>query len=58
MSRFEKKTKILDRDTSLSVRGYVFEAFFLGNMSFYTPVLLFWKEKCVTIRKNGQNFES
>ena len=50
MSRFEKKTKILDRDTSLSVRGYVFEAFFLGNMSFYTPVLFFG-------RKNVSRFE-
>ena len=50
MSRFEKKTKILDRDTSLSVRGYVFEAFSLGICRFIPPYCFFG-------RKNVSRFE-
>ena len=50
VSRFEKKTKILDRDTSLSVRGYVFEAFSLGICRFIPPYCFFG-------RKNVSRFE-
>ena len=50
MSRFEKKTKILDRDTSLSVRGYVFEAFSLG-------ICRFIPSYCFFGRKNVSRFE-
>ena len=50
VSRFEKMAKILDRDTSLSVRGYVFEAFSLEIRRFIPPYC-FWG------RKNVSRFE-
>ena len=51
VSRFEKMAKILDRDTSLSVRGYVFEAFSLGICRFIPPYCFFEGKMCHDSKK-------